>query len=1185
MSATPLVSIAIPAFNPEFFRGALISALAQDYPNLEVVVCDDSLDTQIKAVCDELQDAFARPVNYVRNPARLGFAGNLLACLRHSGGEFIKFLCDDDCLTSQSISIQSQVLVEHSGVNMVIGQRLLCDAHDTLLPSRLINWVISPSSSVLHGTDLLASVANHAFNLFGGLSHALLRRAQVEQYLPALVQGGFAARLDLAVYVCVLRRGHLASLDRVLSFERIHAGRLSHQVAMTEVAGAEDEWLAQMLAARSSDNAPAEGYVRYVPIGAYGDVADFAWQELDLRNFMNKQVATFRQQVGTNSLDFTELYAEWLDCRILSEGQLRMLPKRIRQWPCQPRILPVVMFEEGQELAVRATLESLSAQSYPACGVLLLGPDDVVVAQGPGLRRQAIEGLGFAQVNTYLAAEGRADWVFLLRAGDLLHPHALVIMAERMALRSDSLCLYSDEGTYDGLASSAPVFKPAFNLDLMRSQPYVGRQLALNCQALIELGGFDERFGPLAPHDVLWRMIENRGLQVVEHISEVLVQSLRGHNDWLASASVVAAAAPLVRAHLERLGVQAEVEPLADTSMTRVRYTSGEDRRVSILIDVGADLVAVRHCVESLFEHTRYSNYEVLLIASDDHSPQMQAWLQAMAELGAEQLRVVRVPPQARAQRFNQASDCARGEYLLMLDATCAFFDGQWLGELMQHAQRPEVGVVGPQLLGRDGSVLAGAQVLGLRGVAGNPFLGCKAVSYLNRMSLVQNWTALSLDCLLVRRELFISLQGFDNDSLQHDWQDADLCLRAREQGYLIVWTPFAKVARPTQAPSVQSDYAEQDRQAFFSRWLKPVANDPAYNRNLSLNQGHFNLDPGLRTGWDPFIERVMPSVLAVPFNTSGVGHYRVTQPFTELERAGWIQGRLSYSMPGPIEAERERPDSIILQLRYSGDSYREIVQLKRFSDARRIFEIDDYILDPPKKNDHARNWPSNIAELLSNAIGQCDRLVVSTEPLADALSGMHSDIRVVPNMLAAKLWTGLKSERQTSARPRVGWAGGTSHRGDLELMLEVVRTLANQVDWVFFGMCPQVLRPYVKEFHPGVPLAVYPQKLASLNLDLALAPLEQNLFNDCKSNLRLLEYGVCGFPVICTDTRAYAGYLPCTRVRGNSTDEWLEAIGMHLSDPQASYKQGDQLREVVLRDYVLTANHLQHWANAWLAD
>jgi len=133
--------------------------------------------------------------------------------------------------------------------------------------------------------------------------------------------------------------------------------------------------------------------------------------------------------------------------------------------------------------------------------------------------------------------------------------------------------------------------------------------------------------------------------------------------------------------------------------------------------------------------------------------------------------------------------------------------------------------------------------------------------------------------------------------------------------------------------------------------------------------------------------------------------------------------------------------------------------------------------------------------------------------------------------------------------------------------------------------MCPDSLRPYVHEYHGGVALSSYPAKLASLNLDLALAPLEQHIFNDCKSNLRLLEYGACGYPVICTETEAYRGHLPCTQVKTNSTQEWLEAIRMHLSDPQASYRMGDQLREMVLRDFMLRGDNLRYWADGWLPD
>ncbi len=1184
MNAQPLVTIAIPAFNPEFFRSALSSAVNQDYPNLEVVICDDSPGLEIKAICDELGESSKVLLRYVRNSARLGFACNVLCCLSHSSGELIKFLCDDDLLMTQCISHQARALSEHEQASMVINQRLICDADEVLLPSRPLSAVIAPSSAVLYGTDLLACVADSTANIFGGISHALFRRVQVEEYLDTLVQDGkgFSARLDMALYICLMRRGHLVTLEHAWSIERVHAGRLSYHVSMVEAVKIESAWLQQMLAERAGEKEPAEGWVRYLPMRFGGCGDDEEWKELDVRNFTSKQIAFFEQQVGTHSLSFAELYAEWLDTRSLSVGQVRLLPKRIEQWPCRPRIMPVVFCSEGQELALRATLDSLKAQSYAAISIQVLGlPCQSQTLTGVQCLSRNDEGFGDINV---LMREAQADWIVLLQAGDLLHAHALLIMAERMALVAGSLCLYFDEGAYNGRESGQPIFKPDFNLDLMRSMPYVGRQLAFNCEAASALGGFDIQFAGLAPHDLLWRLVETHGLHAITHVPELLVQSQYTYADWMCDPAVRTQATEVVSAHLQRVGVVAEVEAIEGGLAARIRYQHESPASVSILIQVGDDLLTLRRCVESLLEYTRYGSYEVLLIARGDEPPELHDWLVAMQGLDSTQLRVLDLGAQGKAASLNLGSEYAHGEYLLLLDVGCALFDAQWLQELMSQAQRPEVGVVGPKLYARDGTAASSALVLGLAGVAGNPFAGsaADADSYLDRLRLVQNWSAVSLDCLLVRRELFVELQGLDTQALQQAWFDADFCLRVREAGYLVVWTPFSRVARLSASITPRE---REDEKIFYQRWLADVANDPAYNKNLSLKQRGFRLEPGSRSGWDPFIARAMPSVLALPFNTSAVGHYRVIQPFTELEREGWIQGRISYQMPDPHTAEREKPDAMILQLRCSGEHIQEIADIRQFSNARRIFEIDDYVIEPSEKNDHARNWPKNIAQLLGQAVSLCDRVVVSTEPLADALSDMHHDIRVVPNMLAASLWTGLSSRRQTSAKPRVGWAGGSSHRGDLEMMLDVVRTLAGEVDWVFFGMCPEILRPYIKEFHKGVPLAQYPRKLASLNLDLALAPLEQNLFNDCKSNLRLLEYGACGFPVICTETKAYAGYLPCTRVKQNTTEQWLEAIRMHLSEPQVSYRQGDALRDAVLRDYVLGSQHLQHWANAWLAD
>jgi hypothetical protein len=137
------------------------------------------------------------------------------------------------------------------------------------------------------------------------------------------------------------------------------------------------------------------------------------------------------------------------------------------------------------------------------------------------------------------------------------------------------------------------------------------------------------------------------------------------------------------------------------------------------------------------------------------------------------------------------------------------------------------------------------------------------------------------------------------------------------------------------------------------------------------------------------------------------------------------------------------------------------------------------------------------------------------------------------------------------------------------------------EVDWVFFGMCPDALKPFVAEFHPWVPLHQYAAKLASLDLDLAVAPLEPHPFNEAKSNLRLLEYGVLGYPVVCTDILPYQGDLPVARIRNRHRD-WVRAIRDMVADRDACRGAGDALRQAVIRDWMLE-DHLEEWKRAWL--
>ncbi|TFH81345.1 MULTISPECIES: glycosyltransferase [Pseudomonas] len=1197
MNSLPLVSLVIPAFNPRFFERTLNSAVSQTYGHLEIIVCDDSRGTEIESIVASVVAESGVEVRHVRNPRTLGMIGNLKACLDQARGEFIKFLCDDDHLYADCIKQQAQEMLREE-VSLVLAQRLFWDAQDIILPARLENTSLSPHSGLFKGDDLLGIFEKFPVNVLGGFTNALFRRADVEELLPALTQDGhcFVASLDFALYVCLLRRGNLAVSNNVLSAERLYPERLSAQQPMKDALEVEREWILQMLKARSGESAPAPGWVRYVPL-AKADESPRVWEELPLSRTLGTKQSRQEWSVGIDSWSFGELYAHWLECRVLTEGQRALLPETLSGWSHQPRIVPIVIDGKGSRDSVERTLESLAVQDYPPELILVLSASCTEAGLDGRVFRMPLQDDGLAQINTLLPQLEGADWFYLLQAGDRLVAPALLVMAERIVNSPSFKCLYSDEGSLRNGESAEPAFKPDFNLDLMRSYPYVGRTMAFERERFLALGGFASEFAQLAPHDVLWRMVENDGTQVVGHVAEVLLESSFDLSGWLMEPGVIEQNPRVLEAHLRRLGIDHEIRRGSSELLNRVDYHHARRPLVSIVIVTKDQTAALQRCVETLLEKTAYTEYELLLVDNGSTSAEALAWLEGMAQLGSDRVRVLSFAQQGNAAAtHNFAVGQARGEYVLMLNSFAVITHADWLDELLNHAQRPEVGVVGAKLYNPDGCVLHAGLILGMQGAVGLPFYGqsLQADGYMFRLQAAHDLSAVGSDCVMIRKAAYEAAGRLDEQHLAQSLNVADLCLRIGQEGYLVVWTPYALLALGAR-PAIEASADEQQQQleeheTFYKRWLPLIARDPAFNVNLAV-QGvgatSFSLEPGLRTGWNPFSRTQLPNVLAVPINASAIGHYRISQPMIELEAANRAEGRICYGLPSIIDIERQSPDVIVLQGRYSEGAIEEIPPLKNFFNARRIYELDDYVIDVPHRNAHIRNMPNKqeMERLVRRAISFCDRVVVSTEPLANALSDMHHDIRVVPNMLSRHLWTSLRSQRRTSKKPRVGWGGGTSHHGDLAVIADVVRELANEVDWVFFGMCPDDLRPYMHEFHGVIPLDVYPAKLASLNLDLALAPLEFHIFNDCKSNLRLLEYGACGYPVVCTDTEAYRGYLPCTRVKSNTTDEWLQAIRMHLADPDASYRMGDALREVVLRDYVLRDDNLRHWENGWLAD
>jgi hypothetical protein len=306
VQSLPLVSLVIPAFNPRFFEKSLRSAVGQGYGNLEIIVCDDSRGTEIGGIVGTVVEQTGVAVRYVRNPHTLGLVGNLKACLAQAQGELIKFLCDDDLLYSACIEQQVHEMLRDE-VSLVLAQRLLWDADDIILPMRLENTSLSPTSGLFKGDDLLGIFEKFPVNVLGGFSNALFRRADVMELLPALTQAGhcFVATLDFALFICLMRRGNVAVSNNVLSAERLYPERLSAQQPMKDAAEIEREWISQMLKVRSGESAPASGWVRYMPL-TKADESPRVWEELPLSRTLGTKQSRQELGVGVDSLSFRQ---------------------------------------------------------------------------------------------------------------------------------------------------------------------------------------------------------------------------------------------------------------------------------------------------------------------------------------------------------------------------------------------------------------------------------------------------------------------------------------------------------------------------------------------------------------------------------------------------------------------------------------------------------------------------------------------------------------------------------------------------------------------------------------------------------------------------------------------------------------------------------------------------------------
>ncbi len=1001
--------------------------------------------------------------------------------------------------------------------------------------------------------------------------------------------------LDADAYVWTTAEDYQADLDRLIAdreYRLARGARNRAQVQERHAAEAFSRAFEQAL--RTAAASP-----RLEPIASGHDGTIDQLDELLYKLAYNNAVQTgLRPAISPQ-----QQLENWLEARRLTPAQRSLIEAQLGPLAERPRIGLVIRCEDGSadmQQALERTLLSIGEldPALPPAAVAILA-DASLPAELPArlcaqARLHRCASADHSAAINHIAATTECDWLLTLEAGDALTPSGLLMVALEASRADGVRAVYADGMVRLGDGSLSAAMRPDFNLDMLLSAPaMMARHWLFRREVFLAAGGLDAAAEPqVAEFDLLLRLIEAEGLVGLGHVAEPMViaeiRQIGTHQSEIDA---------LCR-HLRNRGYEQATVTAHQPGCYRIHYGHAGNPGVSIIIPTRDQLPMLQRCVESLLEKTAYRNYEVLIVDNGSSDADACLWLDGIEAMGSAQLRVLRYPhPFNYSAMNNLAARHARGDYLVLLNNDTAVLREDWLDAMLNHAQRPEVGVVGAKLLYPDSRVQHAGVVLGLRGPAEHPFNGEKmdAPGYLYRLQVDQDYSAVTGACLMVRKSLFEEVGGLDEEAFKVSYNDVDLCLKTREAGYLTVWTPHAVLLHEGSVSQTRIDAAalegkrlrfQGEQDAFYGKWLPVIARDPAYNPNLSIHGSGFTLEPESQLNWRPLdrLAQRLPVTLAIAGDQSGCGQYRVIQPTRALNEAGIADAQWSARYFNPVEMERLSPDVVVLQRQMFEADIEKQKRGTRYSRAFKVAELDDYLPNVPRKSAHHGAMPRDVLRTMRKSLALVDRFVVSTPALAEAFAGMHADIRVVENHLPPHWWANLQGKRRDGKRPRVGWGGGAGHRGDLELVADVVQALAGEVDWVFFGMCPDKLRPYVREFHPGVAIDQYPARLAGLDLDLAIAPLEDNLFNQCKSNLRLLEYGACGFPVVCSDVRPYQCDLPVTRVKPRFRD-WVDAIRMHTSDLDAAARAGQVLRATVHRDWMLDEAHARFWLSQWLPD
>ena len=569
--------------------------------------------------------------------------------------------------------------------------------------------------------------------------------------------------------------------------------------------------------------------------------------------------------------------ARYLPAKKVLEAQRAELAGKTADTCGLPTISILTPLYNTPERYLREFLDSFLGQTAPNGELCLADASD---AEHAGVQRvveeyqaknqrivyKKIENRGIAANTNAAAALASGEYLALADHDDILAPHALYTMGKAIlqlrAQRKPDGFLYSDEALFSKTIQRPIVahFKPDYAPDYLLCCNYICH-LAVFRKTLWEaVGGERPVCDGSQDHDLFLRLIEQVG--GAAHVPQVLyywrVHAGSTSGGTEAKPYVAEAAKKALADHLARTGRSGTVEDGLFPSTYRVKWDIKGDPKVSILIPNKDHTADLEKCLQSIWKKTTWDNYEVIVIENNSTDPATFAYYEA-AKQRYDGLQVVTYPEQGFnfSGINNFGRKAAAGEYLLLLNNDVEVLNGDWLTELLrQCAHKGGAAICGAMLYYPDDTLQHAGVITGLGGYAGHShkYKQKGGSGYLFRTATVQDFSAVTGACLLVRASVYDEVGGLD-EQFAVAFNDVDFCLRVRDAGYRIAWTPYAQLVHyesksrggDEKDPAKAARFAAEQQRLYAIHGKEDILDDPYYNPNLTRDREDFSESDDLR--------------------------------------------------------------------------------------------------------------------------------------------------------------------------------------------------------------------------------------------------------------------------------------------------------------------------------------------------